>query len=127
MMVIQLFYAVHLDSPLHDGFGVVIVTVCVHQNAQIILIPSDDKAICKPYVFNASEGDVYVLSGAARNIFDHGVICENEKRVTSQQSTLTKKRQKNIGRESLNFRFSLHGNKPGMPFFVGDEIPVQIR
>lgn len=129
----------HLDSPLHDGFGVVIVTVCVHQGAQILLLPSDDAlSNGKPYVFDAAQGEVYVLSGASRNIFDHGVVCENERRTAATRTSylpdkpVKKKRAskndpKNIGRESLNLRFHIHGNKPGLPFYVGEEIPVLIE
>lgn len=137
-------HAVHLDSPLHDGFGVVIVTVCVHLGAQILLVPSDDLSrSSKSYVFETTEGDVYVLSDASRNIFDHGVICANERRSAAnkcrfdyadtscaqplKRKRASKKDPKNIGRESLNLRFSIHGNKPGMPFYVGTEIPVQIK
>ena len=135
---------------MHDGFGVVIVTICVHQGAQILLIPSDDKlscSSCKNYVFDAPEGDVYVLSGNSRNIFDHGVVCEHQKRTTvarkqfgdldsdtDQLKIIPPKKKKkskndpqNIGRESLNLRFCIHGNKPGMSFYVDDEIPVHIR
>jgi hypothetical protein len=124
---------------------VVIVTICVHQGAQILLLPSDDKlrsSNSKNYVFNAAEGDVYVLSGNARNIFDHGVVCEHQKRsvgarkifgedeetnkaIPKKKKKAKKGEPKNIGRESLNLRFCIHGNKQGMPFYVGDEMPIR--
>ena len=102
------------------------------------MLPSDDTLPNgKPYVFDASQGEVYVLSGASRNIFDHGVVCDNEKRTAATRKSYlpeepvkkrraSKKDPKNIGRESLNLRFNIHGNKPGMPFYVGEEIPVLI-
>ena len=76
-----------------------------------------------------SEGEVYILSGDARNVFDHGVICPLEKRQCRYNSILfhdtdqqkigqnfqhiiqNKRKRKNnnfqsqnIGRESLNLR-----------------------
>ena len=139
------FHLVHFDSPLNDGFGVVIVTVCVHEGAQILLLPSDGTLSqnSKKYVFNAAEGDTYVLCGNARNAFDHGVLCERQKRfaaknqnfgafsdsemVREKGNTKRKGTRKNVGRESLNLRFCVHGNKPGMPFYVNDEIsPVSL-
>ena len=59
----------HIDSPLHDGFGIVIVTVCVHQDGQILMLSNKSK---KSWIFDVFEGDTYVLAGDSRNICDHG-------------------------------------------------------
>jgi len=170
----------HMDSPLHDGFGVVIVTVCVHQSANILMVnaaptntstgssdpPSSssssslsskekknkkDRKEC--WWFQANEGDLYVLSGAARNSFDHGVICPLEKRRKSRSLLLPgeeegeeddqqqgkegqRKRRRTggkaknrpltdpVGRESLNLRFGLHSSRPGQPFNAFEEMPL---
>ena len=163
----------HMDTPLHDGFGVVIVTVCVRQSARILLVPSaatgdtGHTTIGKnqvdissdtsgstssgggggggtplisnynPYVFEADEGQMYVLSAAARNSFDHGVLCALQKRRAAVMSTTIGRGAsggeggrggglmgKDRGRESLNLRFGLHGIKPGQPYFVGEEMPM---
>ena len=49
-------------------------------------------------------GDAYVLSGDARNVCDHGVLClpPDGRRGASEES-----------RESLNLRFGLHSQRPG--------------
>jgi hypothetical protein len=141
----------HTDSPLNDGFGVVIATVCVHHSAQILLLPNDSPSASPAprsaagYVFEAGEGDMYVLSGRARNDFDHGVLCPPDKgerrRRSSARSTgddsesveaITGSKRKlggsggikDKGRESLNLRFGIHGVKPEEPYFVGDEMPL---
>jgi hypothetical protein len=123
----------HTDSPLNDGFGVVIVTICVHQFANILL--SSNECSKSNWLFEAQEGELYVLSGDSRNVFDHGVICPLEKRKVKlireddrdSQRTPKRKRKRSqsgpVGRESLNLRFALHGNKPGLPFYVGEEMP----
>ena len=73
---------------------------------------------------------MYVLSGDSRNVFDHGVVCPLERRkcLRKEEETPPKKRKKKqtgpVGRESLNLRFGLHGNKPDLPFFVGTEMPA---
>lgn len=120
----------HTDSPLNDGFGVVIVTICVHQSADILLLSNESTK--SNWLFEAQEGELYVLSGDSRNVFDHGIICPLEKRKNKQlrrEETSPKKQSKRkqagpIGRESLNLRFGLHGNKPDLPFFVGNEMPA---
>lgn len=149
----------HTDSPLNDGFGVVIVTVCVRHSAHILLLPNDSSSAAPAprsatgYVFDAEEGDVYVLSGPARSDFDHGVLCPPDKeerrrgsaRVAGDESleaiagskrkTLCgtgggakelKDKDKDKGRESLNLRFGIHGVKPGEDYFLGDEMPLFI-
>ena len=97
-----------------DGFGVVIVTICVHQNADILMLSNKSN---KSWVFNVQEGETYVLSGDSRNICDHGVICPLEKRgrrAAGDENPPNKKTRKkrggseNVGRESLNLRFGIH-------------------
>ena len=126
----------HLDSPLNDGFGVVIVTVCVHQSAQILLLSNKSS---KSWLIDVNEGDTYVLCSDARNAYDHGVICPLDKRRTAlrenrsdgqtgpQKKKKSKRGSENVGRESLNLRFGLHGSHPGTPFYVGDEMPLVFK
>lgn len=76
---------------------------------------------------------MYVLSGQSRNNYDHGVICELEKRqknklIQSNEIKIKKPKKNknkyiNNGRESLNLRFAIHGNKPDLPYYVYDEMP----
>ena len=122
----------HIDSPLNDGFGVVIVTICVHQDADIIMLSNRSN---KSWVFNVQEGETYVLSGDSRNVCDHGVICPLQKRSrrsTTETEPPKKKQRKrkgdpeNVGRESLNLRFGIHGNKPGSTLYYLDEMPENV-
>jgi hypothetical protein len=81
----------HLDSPLHDGFGVVIVTVSISGDAEIVLLDDgDDCEVSMSWSFQLREGEVYVISGNARNKCTHGVIAASPMR------------------ESLNLRLGLH-------------------
>jgi hypothetical protein len=119
----------HTDSPLNDGFGVVIVTICVHQSADILLLSNESPK--SNWLFEAQEGEMYVLSGDSRNVFDHGVVCPLEKRKNrlSQIEEISPKKRKRkqagpVGRESLNLSFWVHGKNPGLPFFVGNEMPT---
>ena len=58
----------HLDEPLHDGFGVLIVTVAVRGSAQIIIKaePWEPKRR-RDFCFHLPEGSAYMLCAAARN------------------------------------------------------------
>lgn len=130
-------YTFASDSPLNDGFGVVIVTICMQQAADILLQSNESS---KTWFFRAPEGSLYVLAGPARNSFDHGVVCPLEKRkrelstklqasLQQSQAPKTTKRKKRgkperLGRESLNLRFGLHGNAASKQFFVGTEMPL---
>ncbi|KAJ1455392.1 hypothetical protein M885DRAFT_520326 [Pelagophyceae sp. CCMP2097] len=78
----------HFDWPLHDGFGVVIVTISMQRSATVVL--NDDQA--KEWSFNLDAGEAYALTGKARNVCSHGVLCD----------------PKVVDRESLNLRFGLH-------------------
>ena len=122
----------HIDSPMNDGFGIVIVTICVHQNADILMLSNKSN---KSWVFNVQEGQTYVLSGDSRNICDHGVICPLEKRgrrAAGDENPPNKKTRKkrggseNVGRESLNLRFGIHGSKPGSVLYYLDEMPEDV-
>lgn len=120
------------DSPLNDGFGVVIVTICVQKSADILLLSHKSS---KTWAFHAPEGSMYVLCGTARNECDHGVLCPLEKRRgTAEEAAKAaapkrrkgrgKRRAVRPGRESLNLRFALHGNVPSKPFCVTEEMPM---
>ena len=118
------------DSPLNDGFGVVIATVCIQKSANILLQSNESSRV---WTFDAPQGCLYVLADASRNVFDHGVVCHFEKRRTkvepppSPKSTKRKRKKEKAerpGRESLNLRFAIHGNVPSKAFYVGDEMPL---
>ena len=129
VIVNESFYVT--DSPLNDGFGVVIVTVCIQKSADILLQSNESS---KVWSFDAPPGCLYVLADTVRNAFDHGVICHFEKRRTklvdapsTAKSTKRKRKQgkeERPGRESLNFRFAIHGNLPSKAFYIGDEMPL---
>ena len=105
----QRYLKPHLDEPLHDGFGVVIVTVAVRGAAHVLLqsssaadgeglAPADaDAAARRCFRLDAEACEAYVLSGAARNTCLHGVLS-----VEGSEA-----------RESLNLRFGLHSAEPG--------------
>merc|ERR1711918_71506 len=82
----------HLDWPLHEGFGKVIVTVAIKGGATILIIGYDYDATGHQPVwkFRVEEGEAYVLSGSARNRCLHAVLADDGER------------------ESLNLRFGLH-------------------
>ena len=105
--------AAHLDAPLHEGFGKVIVTVAIRGSATILLIgkgdddndyeranknidldESSDLNLQPAWKFHLKEGEAYVLSGNVRNVCLHAVLANDD----------------GIGgnRESLNLRFGLH-------------------
>jgi len=108
--------AAHLDAPLHEGFGKIIVTVAMKGSATILLIGkgddedddededeehtqdnNDDKSdqqLQPAWKFHLQEGEAYVLSRNARNMCLHAVVANDDA---------------NGGdRESLNLRFGLH-------------------
>ena len=74
----------HLDFPMHDGFGVVIVTIQMAGPQSVIALlkgaDSDfdvtvEKEKERCWTFSLNVGDCYILSGDARNVCDHGVLC----------------------------------------------------
>ena len=92
--------AAHLDWPLHEGFGRVIVTVAMRGSATILLIAGDegdegkeDDEVQQPaWRFHLNQGECYVLSGRARNRCLHAVLADDADGT----------------RESLNLRFGIH-------------------
>ena len=80
----------HLDWPLHDGFGKVIVTIPVVQdhNAVVVLV---DLETSTEFFFDLPPRHAYVLANDVRNIFLHGIFAFQDPH-----------------RESLNLRFGLH-------------------
>ena len=74
----------HLDEPLHDGFGVVIVTIAIDGDATILVRSARKVADESPpepapetfheCCFPLARGEAYALSGDARNICLHGVL-----------------------------------------------------
>ena len=85
----------HLDEPLHDGFGVVIVTVAISGHAKILLRSRPwDQSAREEYWFDLAPGQAYALSGDARNVCLHGVLADDGR--------------EGEARESLNLRFGLH-------------------
>ena len=95
----------HLDEPLHDGFGVVIVTVAVKGDASILLAQAPwDAERRRDYFFALRQGQAYALASDARNLCLHGVLADAP------------------SRESLNLRFGLHDAERGAPFSAWDEV-----
>jgi len=94
--------AAHLDAPLHEGFGKVIVTVAIRGSATILLIGkgNDDEEEQPAWKFRVEEGEAYVLSGNARNICLHAVLADDNDDSVSKNS--------GGDRESLNLRFGIH-------------------
>ncbi|VEU39074.1 unnamed protein product [Pseudo-nitzschia multistriata] len=91
---------VHLDDPLKDGFGVVIVTIGVEGSGTILF--RDAKGVKNGVTMNLDEGEVYMLADRARDACAHGVLADARKEdCTSDGIPFSK-------RESLNLRFGLH-------------------
>jgi len=100
--------AAHLDAPLHEGFGKVIVTVAIRESATILLIgkgddsdddedtenedEKSDRGKQPAWKFHLKEGEAYVLSGNVRNTCLHAVLADGS----------------GGERQSLNLRFGLH-------------------
>ncbi len=106
----------HLDFPMHEGFGVVIVTIQMAGPPSIIALlkgtESDFEVFTeeqreKCWTFPLQVGDCYVLSGDARNVCDHGVLCGSSRRSAGADEP----------RESMNLRFGLH-----TPAFANKEV-----
>jgi hypothetical protein len=107
----------HLDFPMHDGFGVVIVTIQMAGPQSVIALlkgaDSDfdittEKEKERCWTFSLNVGDCYILSGDARNVCDHGVLCVGGGR---------RSHKVDAARESLNLRFGLH-----TPAFADEEV-----
>jgi hypothetical protein len=72
----EFFLPLHLDSPRHDGFGVVIVTVALVGSGDVVIVDDgdDEGDVGRSWAFPVKQGDVYVLCGHARNKCTHGVL-----------------------------------------------------
>lgn len=81
---------VHVDHPLKDGFGVVVVTIGISGSGTIML--QDHATDTWKRKLHVAQGQAYAISGKARNSCAHGVLAD----VDSEH------------RESLNLRFGLH-------------------
>ena len=101
---------------MHEGFGVVIVTIQMAGPPSIIALlkgtESDFEVFTeeqreKCWTFPLQVGDCYVLSGDARNVCDHGVLCGSSRRSAGADEP----------RESMNLRFGLH-----TPAFANKEV-----
>ena len=90
----------HLDEPLHDGFGVVIVTIAVRGAAHILLRSGGGMDDRRCFRLEAAASEAYALSGVARDACLHGVLSE----------------QGSERRCSLNLRFGLHSSDLAGPF-----------
>mmetsp|Transcript_29962 Transcript_29962/g.45423 ORF Transcript_29962/g.45423 Transcript_29962/m.45423 type:complete len:327 (+) Transcript_29962:50-1030(+) len=95
---------VHVDHPLKDGFGVVIVTVGIVGSGTILLIKSAEDTAVK---MQAPEGYAYMLSDKARDSCSHGVLAHDD----------------DDQRESLNLRFGLHDfAMQGLPLISSQKV-----
>ena len=64
----------HFDTTLNDGHGVVIITIPICGDADIVVV--DYHKENKPsYVSSVKEKQFYVISGHSRILCTHGVIC----------------------------------------------------
>ena len=86
----------HLDYPRNDGFGVIIVTISIHGNGDIVLIDDGDEGVNQAvsYSFTVRENECYFLCGDARNKCVHGVLCSTD--------------NQECQRQTLNLRYGLH-------------------
>ena len=90
--------AAHLDWPLHEGFGKVIVTIAIRESATILILDGATEEQTS-YKFKLSPGEAYILSGRVRNECLHAVLAEEGSSTPSSS------------RESLNLRFGIHTTK----------------
>ena len=81
---------IHVDHPLKDGFGIIIVTISMVGSGTILI---QNHMGTKKRTMPVGQGQAYMLSGMARNACAHGVVA-----TASEGGT----------RESLNLRFGLH-------------------
>ena len=85
---------IHVDHPLKDGFGVIIVTIGMVGSGTLLLQSNHtNESQQKRTTMRVEEGQAYLLSGMARNACAHGVLA------TASEGGK---------RESLNLRFGLH-------------------
>ncbi len=82
----------HVDHPMKDGFGVIIVTIGMVGSGTILLQDYMDK---QKRTMQVSVGQAYMLSGTVRDACTHGVVAASGHR------------------ESLNLRFGLHDFERG--------------
>ncbi|CAB9501213.1 expressed unknown protein [Seminavis robusta] len=78
---------IHVDHPLKDGFGIIIVTIAMVGDGTILFQDCAGKRMAK---MQLAQGQAYMISGTARDACAHGVLADNPQR------------------ESLNLRFGLH-------------------
>jgi hypothetical protein len=94
----------HVDHPLKDGFGVVIITISVVGSGKIVL---QDFTSTKGTTMEVAQGQAYMLAGKARDACAHAVLADPGKEE----------------RESLNLRFGLHDFKTdGMPWLGARQV-----
>lgn len=79
----------HVDHPLKDGFGILIVTVAIHKSGTIFI---RDHTNTKGITMLVKEGQTYMICDEVRNSCVHGIIADPD----------------DSDRESLNLRFGLH-------------------
>jgi hypothetical protein len=91
----------HVDHPLKDGFGVVIITVGMAESGTVFMRDSTNS---KGITMEVCKGQAYMLSDKARDSCAHGILA-------------SKNGGHDSNRESLNLRFSLHD-------FTGDSISL---
>lgn len=145
----------HIDYPLNDGFGVIIVTLSVKSDANILLLP--DRAACnenhgasmtKPSLTTPRRhrnkrrtASRACCSFSTKPYFfevKRGMVyvlagparnnCDHGV-VCSLPATRfsTERMNDNRDRESLNLRFGLHSAHKGQPFYVIDEMPIILK
>lgn len=92
---------VHLDDPRKDGFGLIILTICMEGAGTILL--RDFKGVKRGFAMKLGAGEAYMLSGNARDACAHGVLADEEGAPSDENDHV-----RGVERESLNLRFGLH-------------------
>ena len=77
----------HVDHPLKDGFGIIIITIAIKGSGTLLL---RDSAAKNGTTMEVAQGHAYMLADKARDACAHGVLATGGER------------------ESLNLRFGLH-------------------
>ena len=129
---------------LHDGFGIVIVTVAIGGSARILITESPwDARERREHWFPLRPGQAYALSSDARNVCLHGVLADDgcDRRESLNLRALAAEPDPascrvarparlrpsstgpfDCGRPRLGTGFGLHAAERGVPFSAYDEI-----
>jgi len=99
----------HLDFPRHDGFGVVIVIMALFGDSSKVIIVDDGEEEGEEisWSFSLRSGEGYVLSGDARNLCRHGVLCDK----AAEAANVREAFRIRSSRKTLILRYGLHSEE----------------